>query len=70
VVRGYEKTQNADRLPVITLLENRIAKLALEGGEPSPGGPLPVTPEARRSGQGHRPGEDACQADDEKVRTT
>ena len=35
-VRDYEKT-HADRLPVITLLENRIAKLGLTGTEPTTG---------------------------------
>lgn len=35
-VRDYEKT-HADRLPVITLLENRIAKLALSDNEPAEG---------------------------------
>ncbi len=42
-VRAYEKA-HADRLPVVTLLDNRIAKLATEASTPSPGGELPVTP--------------------------
>jgi hypothetical protein len=49
-VREYEKA-HADRLPVITLVDNRIAKLAVEGGEPSPGGELPVKPQPTGKGK-------------------
>jgi hypothetical protein len=49
-VRDYEKA-HADRLPVVTLVDNRIAKLALDGGEPSPGGQLPVSPEPAGEGK-------------------
>lgn len=45
-VRDYEKA-HADRLPVVTLLDNRIAKLATDAAAaPSPGGELPVLPAA------------------------
>jgi hypothetical protein len=69
VVRDYEKA-HADRLPVITLLENRIAKLALEGGEPSPGGPLPVTPEPAGQGKVAGPETTPAKRTTKKVRTT
>jgi len=68
-VRDYEKA-HADRLPVITLLENRIAKLALEGGEPSPGGPLPVTPEPAGQGKVTGPEKTPAKRTTKKVRTT
>jgi hypothetical protein len=43
-VRDYEKA-HAHRLPVVTLLDNRIAKLATDAAaEPSPGGDAPVLP--------------------------
>ena len=45
-VRDYEKA-HAHRLPVVTLLDNRIAKLATDpSAEPSPGGEAPVLPAA------------------------
>jgi hypothetical protein len=45
-VRDYEKG-HANRLPVVTLLDNRIAKLATDAAaEPSPGGQAPVLPTA------------------------
>lgn len=45
-VRDYEKA-HADRLPVVTLLDNRIAKLATDAeAGPSAGGQLPVLPSA------------------------
>jgi hypothetical protein len=45
-VRDYEKA-HADRLPVVTLLDNRIAKLATDAAAaPSPGGEDPVLPAA------------------------
>ena len=45
-VRDYEKA-HAHRLPVITLLDNRIAKLATDPeAQPSPGGEAPVLPSA------------------------
>jgi hypothetical protein len=45
-VRDYEKA-HAHRLPVVTLLDNRIAKLATDAAaEPSPGGEPPVLPKA------------------------
>jgi len=43
-VRDYEKG-HGNRLPVVTLLDNRIAKLATDAAtEPSPGGEPPVLP--------------------------
>lgn len=68
-VRDYEKT-HADRLPVITLLENRIAKLALGEGEPSPGGPLPITPEPAGQGKVTGPERTPATRTTKKVRTT
>jgi hypothetical protein len=68
-VRDYEKA-HADRLPVITLLENRIAKLAIGGGEPSPGGPLPVTPEPAGKGKVAGPEKTPAKRTTKKVRTT
>jgi hypothetical protein len=45
-VRDYEKA-HAHRLPVVTLLDNRIAKLVTDPtAEPSPGGEAPVLPSA------------------------
>ena len=42
-LRSYEKA-HADRLPVVTMLDNRIAKLATDAAAaPSPGGELPPT---------------------------
>lgn len=49
-VRAYEK-EHADRLPVVTLLDHRIAKLATEAATPSPGGDLPVTPAPAAAGK-------------------
>ena len=68
-VREYEKA-HADRLPVVTLVDNRIAKLSLEGGEPSPGGQLPLTPGP--AGRGKVAGPEATPATrtTKKVRTT
>lgn len=41
-VRAYEKA-HADRLPVVTMLDNRLARLATDAtAEPSAGGPAPV----------------------------
>ena len=41
-VRAYEKA-HADRLPVVTMLDNRIARLATDGAAtPSPGGAQPT----------------------------
>ena len=68
-VRDYEKT-HADRLPVITLLENRIAKLALGESEPSPGGPLPVLPEPAGQGKVSGPEQTPAKRTTTKVRTT
>jgi hypothetical protein len=68
-VRDYEKA-HADRLPVITLVENRIAKLALEGGEPSPGGQLPLTPEPAGEGKVRGPEKTPAKRTTKKVRTT
>ncbi|MFN2539175.1 MAG: hypothetical protein ABR549_13650 [Mycobacteriales bacterium] len=68
-VRDYEKA-HADRLPVITLLENRIAKLALGSDEPSPGGQLPVLPEAAGEGKVTGPGTTPAKRTTKKVRTT
>lgn len=68
-IRDYEKA-HADRLPVVTLVDNRIAKLALEGGEPSPGGPLPVTPEPSGEGKVAAPKKTPAKRTATKVRTT
>jgi hypothetical protein len=45
-LRAYEKSK-ADRLPVITMLDNRIAKLAAGEGEPT--GAVPTEPSAKAS---------------------
>ncbi|MCU1602908.1 MAG: hypothetical protein JWO22_3617 [Frankiales bacterium] len=68
-VRDYEKA-HGDRLPVVTLVDNRIAKLALEGGEPSSGGALPVTPEAVGEGKVNAPKRTPAKRPTTKVRTT
>ncbi|MDX6266146.1 MAG: hypothetical protein QOD70_886 [Frankiales bacterium] len=68
-VREYEKA-HADRLPVVTLVDNRIAKLSLEGGEPSPGGQLPVTPEPAGKGKVTGPEQTPAKRPTKKVRTT
>jgi hypothetical protein len=48
-VRDYEKA-HAHRLPVVTLLDNRIAKLATDAAaSPSPGGEPPVLPTADKA---------------------
>lgn len=45
-VRAYEKA-HADRLPVVTMLDNRLARLATDAtAEPSPGGPQPIRKKA------------------------
>ena len=50
-VRDYEKA-HAHRLPVVTLLDNRIAKLATDAAaEPSPGGEPPVLPTPASKGK-------------------
>ena len=43
-VRDYEKGK-ADRLPVVTMLDNRIARLATAGDEPTGGPTADATPE-------------------------
>ena len=68
-VRDYEKA-HADRLPVITLLENRIVKLAVDGGEPSPGGQLPLTPAPAGEGKVAGPEKTPAKRTTKKVRTT
>ena len=68
-VRDYEKA-HADRLPVITLVENRIAKLAVDGGEPSPGGQLPLTPDPAGEGKVRGPEKTPAKRSTKKVRTT
>jgi hypothetical protein len=68
-VREYEKA-HADRLPVVTLVDNRIAKLSLEGGEPSPGGQLPLTPEPAGKGKVAGPEATPAKRTTNKVRTT
>jgi hypothetical protein len=45
-LRDYEKSK-ADRLPVVTMLDNRIAKLA--NGESTPTGATPDTPSPKAS---------------------
>ena len=50
-LRGYEKA-HADRLPVVTMLDNRIAKLATDAAAaPSPGGELPPTAKSSAGGR-------------------
>jgi hypothetical protein len=68
-VRDYEKA-HADRLPVVTLVDNRIAKLALEGGEQSSGGQLPLTPEPAGAGKVTAPKKTPAKRTTTKVRTT
>jgi hypothetical protein len=68
-VRDYEKA-HADRLPVVTHVENRIAKLALDGGEPSPGGQLPVTPAPAGAGKVSGPKRTPAKRTTKKVRNT
>jgi hypothetical protein len=68
-IRDYEKA-HADRLPVVTLVDNRIAKLTLESAEPSPGGPLPVTPAAAGEGKISAPKKTPAKRTTTKVRTT
>jgi hypothetical protein len=68
-VRDYEKA-HADRLPVITLVENRISKLAVDGGDPSPGGQLPLTPEPAGAGKVRGPEKTPAKRTTKKVRTT
>lgn len=68
-VREYEKA-HADRLPVLTLVDNRIAKLAVEGGEPSSGGELPVRPEPAGKGKVTGPEQTPAKRTTKKVRTT
>ena len=49
-LRSYEKA-HADRLPVVTMLDNRIAKLATDAAAaPSPGGELPPTAKTSAGG--------------------
>jgi hypothetical protein len=42
-IRDYEKA-HADRLPVVTMLDNRIAKLATDTGAGQPTGTPPTSP--------------------------
>ena len=51
-IRDYEKA-HADRLPVVTMLDNRIAKLATEAGAQQPTG---VPSDRPAPGQGSTPG--------------
>jgi hypothetical protein len=44
-LRAYEKSK-ADRLPVVTMLDNRIAKLAAGDGAPSEGSVTSPSPKA------------------------
>jgi hypothetical protein len=72
-VRDYEKA-HADRLPVVTLLDNRIAKLATDAAAtPSEGGEQPVLPAPAGKGKVTKataPKAAAKSAPRTKVRTT
>lgn len=68
-IREYEKA-HGDRLPVITLVDNRISKLALDGDEPSPGGELPVKPAPAGTGKVRGPEKTPAKRTTKKVRTT
>jgi hypothetical protein len=71
-VRDYEKA-HAHRLPVVTLLDNRIAKLATDAGaEPSPGaGAEPVLPAApKKTGKAQITSRAKTTPPRTKVRTT
>jgi hypothetical protein len=69
-VRDYEKA-HANRLPVVTLLDNRIAKLATDAAAtPSPGGELPVLPEPAGNGKVTKADAPKKGAPRTKVRTT
>ncbi|MCW2543093.1 MAG: uncharacterized protein JWM40_645 [Frankiales bacterium] len=73
-VRDYEKA-HAHRLPVVTLLDNRIAKLATDASaEPSPGGEPPVLPTADKAKKATAPkkasGPKKAAKPKPKVRTT
>ena len=69
-VRDYEKA-HAHRLPVVTLLDNRIAKLATEAAaEPSPGGGEIVTPVPDAKGKVSAPAAAKTSTPRTKVRKT
>ncbi|MGZ6826483.1 MAG: hypothetical protein ACXVGH_06785 [Mycobacteriales bacterium] len=69
-VRDYEKA-HAHRLPVVTLLDNRIAKLATDpGATPSSGGGEVVTPPAEPAKAITEPAAPRTTAARTKVRTT
>ncbi|MCW2587170.1 MAG: hypothetical protein JWN55_2686 [Frankiales bacterium] len=69
-VRDYEKA-HANRLPVITLLDNRIAKLASDASAtPSPGGAAPVLPAPSADGKVSKAAAPKKTASRTKVRTT
>ena len=69
-VRTYEKA-HADRLPVVTMLDNRIAKLATRRERAAPSGPVSTSPAPEQlaaggaaAGQERQPG-DHDRADDQ-----
>lgn len=69
-VREYEK-EHADRLPVVTMLDNRIAKLATDAAAvPSPGGGAVVQPVPDSGGKVSGPATAKTSPPRTKVRTT
>ena len=69
-LRGYEKA-HANRLPVVTMLDNRIAKLATDAATaPSPGGEVPPTAKASAGGKVSGPAAARKRAPRTKVRST
>jgi hypothetical protein len=69
-IRDYEKA-HAHRLPVVTLLDNRIAKLATDAAAvPSPGGGEVVTPAPDAQGRVTKASAPSTSAPRTKVRAT
>ena len=69
-LRSYEKA-HANRLPVVTMLDNRIAKLATDASTaPSPGGEVPPTAKTSARGKVSGPAAAKKRAPRTKVRST
>ncbi len=69
-LRSYEKA-HANRLPVVTMLDNRIAKLATDAAAaPSPGGEVPPTTKTPARGKVGGPAVAKKRAPRTKVRST